>query len=46
MRAVGVRGIRAKSNMRLAFEELDFFSRYVKLLGTYPEHPYRRERLG
>ncbi len=39
-----IEGHPSQENVRLAFEELDFFSRYVKLLGTYPEHPYRRER--
>lgn len=28
--------------VRLAFEELEFFSRSFKLLGVYPEHPFRR----
>lgn len=28
-------------NVRLAMEELDFFTREVKILGTYPAHPYR-----
>jgi prephenate dehydratase len=30
-------------NLRLAFEELDFFSREVRVLGVYPQHPYRWE---
>ena len=30
-------------NLRLAFEELDFFSREVRVLGIYPQHPYRWE---
>ena len=29
--------------MRLAFEELGFFSREVKVLGVFPAHPFRRE---
>ena len=29
------------ANLRLAFEELDFFSREVKILGTYYAHPFR-----
>ena len=29
--------------MKLAFEELDFFTERVKVLGTYPAHPYRAE---
>jgi prephenate dehydratase len=28
-------------NVRLALEELDFFSREVRILGVYPVHPYR-----
>lgn len=31
-------------NVRLAMEELAFFSRYVKALGVYPEDPARRSR--
>ncbi len=31
-------------NVRLALEELDFFSREVRILGIYPQHPYRLER--
>jgi len=27
--------------LRLAFEELGFFSREVRILGVYPQHPYR-----
>lgn len=27
--------------MRLAFEELEFFTSYVKVLGVYPAHPFR-----
>jgi prephenate dehydratase len=30
--------------LRLALEELDFFSREVRLLGTYAGHPFRREQ--
>jgi prephenate dehydratase len=29
-------------SLRLALDELRFFSREVKILGTYPGHPYRR----
>ena len=29
-------------NVRLAFEELDFFSHEVRILGTYPAAPFRR----
>ena len=31
-------------NVRLALEELGFFSREVRILGVYPQHPYRLER--
>ncbi len=30
-------------NLRLALEELEFFSREVNILGVYPAHPYRQE---
>ncbi|HEY5211323.1 MAG TPA: prephenate dehydratase [Stellaceae bacterium] len=30
-------------NLRLALEELAFFTREVKILGVYPGHPFRRE---
>ena len=30
--------------LRLALEELEFFTHEVKILGTYPAHPFRRER--
>ncbi len=29
--------------VRLAFEELGFFSREVRILGVYPAHPFRRK---
>ena len=32
--------------LRLALEELDFFSREVRILGVYPQHPYRWEGAG
>ena len=32
------------TNMRLALEELDFFSREVRILGVYPAHPYRKQQ--
>jgi prephenate dehydratase len=32
--------------VRLALEELSFFSSEVKLLGTYPESPFRRDVVG
>jgi prephenate dehydratase len=28
--------------LRLALEELRFFSREVRILGTYPGHPFRK----
>ena len=31
-------------NVRLALEELDFFSRSVRILGVYPAHPFRDRR--
>jgi prephenate dehydratase len=30
-------------NLRLAFEELGFFSREVRILGVFPQHSYRQE---
>jgi prephenate dehydratase len=30
-----------QQNVRLALEELSFFSREVRILGVYPAHPYR-----
>ena len=33
-------------NLKLALEELDFFSREVRILGVYPQHPYRWEGTG
>jgi prephenate dehydratase len=32
--------------LRLALDDLRFFSREVKILGTYPGHPFRREAHG
>ena len=32
------------TNMRLALEELDFFSREVRILGVYPAHPFRKQQ--
>ncbi len=29
-------------NVKLAFEELGFFTKEVKILGSYPAHPYRK----
>lgn len=31
-------------NVRLALEELDFFSREVRILGVYPAHPFRQRQ--
>ena len=36
-----VEGHPEDKHLRLALEELDFFSREVKILGAYPAHPYR-----
>ena len=36
-----VEGHPEDSNLRLALEELSFFSREVRILGVYPAHPYR-----
>lgn len=32
------------ANMRHALEELDFFSREVRILGVYPAHPFRKQQ--
>jgi prephenate dehydratase len=31
-------------NVALALEELGFFTRYLKILGTYPAHPFRLKK--
>jgi len=36
-----VEGHPEQPNLRLALEELNFFSREVKILGVYPAHPFR-----
>jgi prephenate dehydratase len=36
-----IEGHPEQANVRLALEELSFFSREVKILGVYPAHPYR-----
>ncbi|MEE9140358.1 MAG: prephenate dehydratase [Alphaproteobacteria bacterium] len=36
-----VEGHPGQTNLRLAFEELDFYSREVKILGVYYAHPFR-----
>ncbi len=33
-------------NVRLALEELDFFTREVRILGIFPQHPYRLQAGG
>jgi prephenate dehydratase len=38
---VDVEGHPEDVNVRLALEELGFFSREVRILGVYPAHPYR-----
>ncbi len=38
-----VEGHPENRNLRLALEELGFFSREVRVLGIYPQHPYRWE---
>ena len=37
-----IEGHPAHTSVRLALEELGFFSREVKILGVYPAHPFRR----
>ena len=39
-----IEGHPEQSNVKLAFEELEFFSRSVSILGVYPENPFRHER--
>ncbi|HJO97808.1 MAG: prephenate dehydratase [Rhodospirillales bacterium] len=41
-----VEGHPEHANLRLALEELKFFSREVTILGVYPAHPYRLEQGG
>ena len=41
-----VDGHPSHANLRLALEELDFFSREVRILGVYPAHPYRLQHNG
>jgi prephenate dehydratase len=38
-----VEGHPSETHVRLAFEELGFFSREVNILGVYPAHPFRRQ---
>ena len=39
-----VEGHPENRNLRLALDELEFFSHEVKILGVYPPHPYRLEQ--
>jgi prephenate dehydratase len=41
-----VEGHPANRNLRLALEELDFFSHEVRILGVYPRHPFRMKQGG
>ncbi len=36
-----IEGHPSQNAVRLAFEELGFFSASVRILGTYPAHPFR-----
>jgi prephenate dehydratase len=36
-----IEGHPASRNVRLALEELEFFTSELKILGIYPSHPYR-----
>ncbi len=36
-----IEGHPSQESVRLALEELGFFSRHVKILGVYPAHPFR-----
>lgn len=38
-----IEGHPAHRSVRLALEELEFFSAHMKILGVYPAHPYRRK---
>ena len=33
-------------NMKLALEELEFFTSSLKILGAYPAHPFRQSLKG
>ncbi|CAA7616157.1 Prephenate dehydratase [Candidatus Terasakiella magnetica] len=39
-----VEGHPTSRNLRQALEELDFFSHEVRILGVYPQHPFRMKR--
>ena len=41
-----VEGHPENRGLHLALEELGFFSREVRILGVYPQHPYRWESSG
>ena len=41
-----VEGHPEHDGLRLALDELNFFTHQVTLLGTYPAHPYRAEQAG
>ena len=42
---VDIEGHPDDDNVKLAFEELGFFSKEVKILGYYPSHNFRREKI-
>ena len=37
-----IEGHPEERNVRLALEELQFFSSYLRVLGVYPQHPFRK----
>jgi len=39
-----VEGHPENRNLRLALEELEFFTSHVRILGVYPPHPYRQQQ--
>ncbi len=39
-----VEGHPSQRPLRLALEELDFFTHEINILGVYPRHPFRRQR--
>lgn len=38
-----IEGHPSETSVQLALEELEFYSTHVKVLGTYPKHPFRGE---
>lgn len=42
----GVDGHPEHRSVRLALEELDFFTREVRIVGVFPQHPYRLQAGG